>query len=284
MLLRVVFVLYTVLCLGSFASAKVTELNPVGFVNDYAEMLSEAERGALETKLVQFEKETGNEVVVVTVDTLENDVIENVAVELFEVWGVGKRNSDNGVLLLIAEEERVMRIEVGYGLEPVLTDAQSSWIIRDALAPAFKDGRYAEGVNAAVDIIMSASKREFNVPSDASSVNPVEDVTNMGPFLIPFIAFWAWFLGRTKSFWLGGVVGAGVGVIAGVLFQSLSTALWVGGILSVIGLIFDFVVSRSGGGGGAFCGGFGSGSGRSGGGFGGFGGGRSGGGGATGRW
>ncbi len=272
-------------CAGFVAHASVIERSPEGFVNDYAGMFTYSERSELEAKLVQFEQETGNEIVVVTVPTLEGDVIENVAVELFEAWGIGKKNEDNGVLLLIAREEREIRIEVGYGIEPVLTDAQSSWIIEDVLTPAFKEERYGEGVRAGLDMMMSAAKKEFSVPSSGGG-SEGEWVSDLSPFVIPLIAFFAWFFGRTKSFWLGGVVGIFGGVVLGTLFASLSVGIWVGVILGIIGLIFDFVVSLGGGGPGigVFGGGFGSGGRSGGGGFGGFGGGSSGGGGASGRW
>ena len=91
----------------------------VGYVNDYAEIISPAVEVELETRLENFTASTGNELAVVTLSSLEGDTVENVAVALFGQWGIGQKGKDNGVLLLIAPNERELRIEVGYGLEPV---------------------------------------------------------------------------------------------------------------------------------------------------------------------
>ena len=100
-------------------------------------MISAEQKQTLETKLSQFEKDTSNELSVVTIEDLKGDTIENFAVKLFEDWGIGKKDKDNGVLLLIAKNDRQMKIEVGYGLEGALTDAQSFWIIQNVMRPAF---------------------------------------------------------------------------------------------------------------------------------------------------
>ena len=120
---------------------------PTGFVNDFAEMLTAEQRQSLEKKINDFEKTTGNELSVVTVSGLGGDTIENFAVKLFEDWGIGKKNKDNGVLLLIARDERQFRIEVGYGLEGALTDARSFWITQNILRPAFQKGDYYGGIS-----------------------------------------------------------------------------------------------------------------------------------------
>src|SRR3989344_5277330 len=99
--------------------------SPSGFVNDFAQMMSAGARAQLEQKLVQLEKDSTNEISVVTINNLDGDTIENFAVKLFQEWGIGKTKNDNGILLLIAKDDRKMRIEVGYGLEGALTDAQS---------------------------------------------------------------------------------------------------------------------------------------------------------------
>ncbi len=266
------------------ASAYYDLGTPEGFVSDYANILSDAEEDNLESKLRDFEAGTKNEIAVVTIPSLQGDTVEGFAVKLFEEWGIGKKGNDNGVLLLIALEDRTMRIEVGYGLEGDLTDAESSWIIND-MKPVFRDGAYVQGINTAVDSIIFATKGEY-----VSTTTPgvVED-TGKGelPPELPFIVFGIliYILSRTKSFWLGGVIGTIAGLALGFFITNsigfLSFILSI--IFGVIGLIVDIIVSRGGGGGSGFGGGFGR-SGSSGGGFGGFGGGRSGGGGSSGRW
>lgn len=115
---------------------------PTGHVNDFAQLLSSDYRQSLEQELVDFEEETTAEIAVVTIESLEGDSIEEYAVRLFEQWGIGKKEKDNGLLILIAKEDREMRIEVGYGLEPVITDGRAGRIIREKMRPAFREENY----------------------------------------------------------------------------------------------------------------------------------------------
>jgi len=278
-----------------FVGAELKFEEPKGFVNDYAQLLNTEQKQNLETKLSDFEKQTSNEIVVATVKNLKGDVIENVAVELFEQWGIGKKDKDNGVLILIALDDRKMRIEVGYGLEPVLTDAQSYWIINNQMKPAFQGQDYYKGINSAVEKIISATQGEI-IPSEN------EKTINVWNFLWPilsigiFLFIWlASILGRSKSWWFGGVLGGIIGIILSIIKGFVLTGLISLAILIPFGLLFDYFVSRTykkgkekgkipwwaGGNKG-----FGLSSGRGGGfgGFGGFGGGSSGGGGASSGW
>ena len=141
---------------------------PAGFVNDFAQLLTGDQRPALEAKLTQFTKDTSNEITVAIIPGLKGDTIENYAVELFKAWGIGQKNKDNGVLLLIALDEHKYRIEVGYGLEGALTDAQSFWIGQNIITPRFRAGDYYGGIDGAVDQIIAASKGEF-VPSGGNT-------------------------------------------------------------------------------------------------------------------
>ncbi len=134
---------------------------PSGYINDFAGLFSESERTQLEQKVQAFENESTNEISVVTITALQGDTIENFAVQLFEEWGIGKAKSDNGVLLLIAKDERQMRIEVGYGLEPSLTDAIANSIIQRQLIPSFRENRFYDGVNTALDSIIQVTKGEY---------------------------------------------------------------------------------------------------------------------------
>jgi len=264
---------------------------PTGFVNDYAGMMGGADKQNLETKLVNFEKETSNEISVVTIKSLDGDTIENFAVKLFEDWKIGKAKNDNGILLLISKEDRKMRIEVGYGLEGALTDAQSFWIIDGIMKPAFREEKYYQGIDQAVDKIMAATQGEYipeSQPAKGLSSKAWENIFWIGLFAIMWIAS---ILGRSKSWWAGGVIGGIIGIIIGVIKGFVIFGLVSIAVLIPFGLLFDFIVSKnyakhkaSGtipwwiGGGRGGSGGFG------GGGFGGFGGGSSGGGGASGSW
>ncbi|MDO8557438.1 MAG: TPM domain-containing protein [Candidatus Jorgensenbacteria bacterium] len=266
---------------------------PTGFVNDFAGMLAPSEIEGINAKLSAFEKKTGDEIAVVTVPNLGGDTVENFAVEFFKEWSIGKKNKDNGILLLISRDDREMRIEVGYGLEGMLTDAESFWILNKELAPAFRDGKYYDGVSAAVDKIMFAVEGEIPIPFEDAQIRSGPSFDFI--WIVFFVLLWiSSILARSKSWWAGGVVGGVAGVIIGIIKGFLYVGIISLVILIPLGLIFDFLVSRAyqkskkdggvppwwigggrHGGGGFGGGGFGSG---------GFGGGSSGGGGASSRW
>ena len=128
---------------------------PVGYVNDFAEIISPAVETKLETRLESFTASTSNELAVVTLKSLEGDTVENTAVALFEQWGIGQKDKDNGVLLLVVPNERELKIEVGYGLEPVLTDSRAGTIIRDVITPKFKENDYDSGITDGVEAILA---------------------------------------------------------------------------------------------------------------------------------
>jgi len=211
--------------------------SPVGFVNDFASLLTGEQKQALEQKLVQFEKDTSNEISVVTIDNLKGDTIENFAVKLFEEWKIGKANKDNGVLLLVAKEDKQMRVEVGYGLEGALTDAQSYWIIQNVMKPAFQQENYDAGISGAIDKIIAATKGEY-VPSQSEKKISL-NIFDWFWFLL-FLPIWlSSILARSKSWWLGGAIGALIGLILIFVFS------WIVGfiailILTPLGLLFDY--------------------------------------------
>lgn len=272
------------------AAAYVSPGKPSGFVNDFAGILKPSERQELEARISAFEKATSDEISVVTIKDLGGDTIENYAVKLFEEWKIGKAGKDNGVLILVALDDRQMRIEVGYGLEGDLTDLQSSWIINRVMVPAFQTGDYFGGLSGAVEKVEAAVGGEA-IPSEQPEPALPANLANISWFfIIAFIFFFriaAILLGRSPSWWAGGVLGA-VGAGVASLFLGSFVLLFL--VLVPVGLLFDFLVSRSYGrarvrgvlpwwwfiGRGGGHGG--------GGGFGGFGGGRSGGGGSSGRW
>ncbi|MDD5357503.1 MAG: TPM domain-containing protein [Candidatus Pacebacteria bacterium] len=280
------------------AYAFVSPGNPTGFVNDFANVFSPADKDALETKLKDFSAQTGNEVSVVTVQNLGGDTIENYAVNLFQAWGIGNREKDNGVLFLVAIDDRATRIEVGYGLEGDLPDATANRIIQKIAIPYFKNGDYVGGISNSTDAIISALGGNTDViPAESDTqLNSNLNINLNFVFVIGFIIV-SWLgaiLGRSKSWWLGGVIGGIAGVIVIVFFGFFYIGLISLSALIPLGLLFDFIASRQFekskttggrppwwiGGGRMGGGGFGGG----GGGFGGFGGGSSGGGGASGRW
>ena len=127
-----------------------------GHVNDTAAMIPAAVRERIEGQLAAFEKATGAQVAVLTVPALNGDPIEDYSIKVAQTWKLGRKGVDDGVLFLVARDDRRMRIEVGYGLETKLTDAQCGRILDDVVRPAFKRGDYGGGIAAGVNAITGA--------------------------------------------------------------------------------------------------------------------------------
>jgi len=153
----VLFLLLAVPCLFALEVPKRAE----GYVTDRAGLLPVSTRASLEATLRTFEEKTSNQVVVAIFPSLEGDSLEDFSMRLAEAWKVGQKNRDNGVIFLVFRNDRKMRIEVGYGLEGVLTDALSGQIISRVVAPYFRRGDYAGGVLAGTEAIMKATQGEF---------------------------------------------------------------------------------------------------------------------------
>src|SRR3989344_4632689 len=267
---------------------------PQGFVNDFAGVLKAEEKQNIEIQLGELKKSTGAEVAVVTISSLGDETIESYAVKRFQEWGIGEKGKDNGLLILVALNDREARIEVGYGLEGTVTDLQAGQVVRLVMIPAFKEGKYGHGITGAAkaitDIISKSPEAVVYSGTDTRSPsNPKNDIDFAALFFIVIIILniMVRFLGKTKSWWLGGVVGGVVGAIIGLIWGFVFAGIGAIVILTILGLIFDYFVSKHppGSGGGLWPIIFGGGRGGSGSsGFGGFGGGMSGGGGASGRW
>lgn len=138
-----------------------------GRVNDTAGILSEGVRRSLEEKLAAFERETGAQVAVLTIDSLENEVLEDYSHRVASTWRLGRKGVDDGVLFLIATNDRKMRLEVGYGLEGKLTDAQSRRILDNLVRPQFRAGSFDGGVQAGVDAVLATLRGEDVIPPEA---------------------------------------------------------------------------------------------------------------------
>jgi uncharacterized protein len=143
----------------AFASAVAAQPAEVpyltGRVVDNAEILSADTRRRLTDTLRRHEQKTSNQVVVLSVPTIHGESVEEYAVRVFEQWKLGKKGKDNGVLVVIVPQDRRMRIEVGYGLEGVLTDAHASRIIRNLMTPRFREGDFSGGVARGVDAVVA---------------------------------------------------------------------------------------------------------------------------------
>jgi len=157
------------LALGASAVAAAVDVPYLsGRIVDHAEILQRATRERLGALLAAHEAATGNEIVVLTVPTLEGESIEGYATRVFDTWKLGKKGRDNGVLLIVAPQDRRLRIEVGYGLEGTLTDVAASRIIRDVITPAFKAGDYDRGVGDGIAAIVAALEGRAASPAEAA--------------------------------------------------------------------------------------------------------------------
>lgn len=267
------------------------DLQPDGFVTDAAGILSDADEAALEADLARYEQETTNEISVVTLTGLAGAPSEDVAIFFGRAWGVGQRHRNNGVVFLVAVEDREVRLEVGYGLEGAVPDLAAKQIVDAAIVPHFKEGDYAGGIRAGVAALKEEIGGEYVAPAAAADA-PVPLAVVLVLILLGGVITALWigpFLGLTRSWWLGGVLGAGMGAW---LFQDDQRAWWVLPGLAAYGLVVDYLFSRFvrrrlRPGGPWWMGGFGGGSSRGSSGSsvgGGFGGGSFGGGGAGGKW
>ncbi len=233
----------------------VSQLHPTGFVNDFAHVLDQGTAAQIEAICLQVEERAHAQIAVVTVHTLDGSDVESYAVNLFKAWGIGNKSTDRGVLILYAIGDHRARIEVGYGLEPILPDGRVGGFQREAI-PLMQSGNYSSALllvtNRVAGVIAQDAKIEIpNVPPPAA--RPLAPKQQERPLS------------------LGGII-----VIAVILIIILATPLR--GVLFwlLLSSVFD---GRGGGGWGG--GGFGGGGG---GGFGGFGGGSSGGGGSSSSW
>ena len=152
--------LLAALLVGALAGPATAALSipppPTRRVNDYASALSPTDRDRLEQKLIGRERTSTNQISVAIFKSLEGESLEDFSIRLAQTWRVGQKGLDNGVIFLIFLDDHRMRLEVGYGLEGVLTDAVSSSILRTAVAPRFREGRVADGIAAGLDAIDQA--------------------------------------------------------------------------------------------------------------------------------
>jgi len=185
---------------------------------DQADILSSSVEGELTRKLKSHEAETTNQVVVVTLPSLQGYPIEDFGYQLGRHWGIGQEGRNNGALLIVAPQERKVRIEVGYGLEGDLTDALAKLIIENEITPAFRKGSYDKGVSAGVDAILAAIAGTYKAKPRGISGEPLDSkgmlIVLVLLFLfigVPFIMFMVSLDDRKGGGWGGGSSGWGRG-------------------------------------------------------------------------
>ncbi len=223
-------------------SAFTLEAPPLkGRVNDYASMLSPAAARSIEAKLAAFEQETSNQVVLLTINSLEGDTIEAFAIRVGEAWKIGQKDKGNGVLLILAKKERKIRIEVGTGLQGALPDITAGQIIRNVIAPSLRAGDSDKGISSGISAIIDATKGEFKAPAVAGKAAKNKKSNKYGTFIAllvvgTIITAMAASSSRTAGIMAGGVslpAAAGIG---------LGAVLWKLGILAILGGAAGFVL------------------------------------------
>ncbi len=271
--------LVLLLALANGALAEITVPSLKSHVTDLTETLSSMEISRLEQQLTDFEAKKGSQIALLIIPTTQPETIEQYSIQVAEVWKLGRKGIDDGVLLLVAKNDRTLRIETGYGLEGVLPDALARRIIDEIIVPKFRQGHFFGGLQAGVEQIISIIEGE-TLPESEPAGGASLAVENIIPFL--FIAL---VLGRTLQSMFGRMAGATItGSIAGALTWLISSSIAVALLIAIAIFVISLfeqtgrIIHRGGPGYRNWPGG-----GFSGGGFRG-GGGGFGGGGASGRW
>jgi uncharacterized protein len=253
-------------------------------VTDLTGTLSAEQSQALENKLAAFEAKKGSQIAVLMVPSTQPEDIAEFGIKVSDLWRLGRKDVDDGLILIIAKNDRKLRVEVGYGLEGVIPDAIAKRIIAETITPYFKNNEYAGGINAGIDQIIRLIDGEplpAPKPQNTSSQNE-------GSFL--FLLFGGLFAGSLLSSMFGRVAGGLIAGIGSAAIASFVMGFGLGAI--IIGIFVFFLISArpsgggggwSNGGGGYYGGGSSWGGGSSGGSWSG-GGGSGGGGGASGSW
>jgi uncharacterized protein len=248
-------------------------------VTDLTATLSSQQQATLEQTLSAFEARKASQIVVLLVPTTQPETVDQYAVRVEEAWKLGRKGIDDSALLVIAKNDRKLRIEVGYGLEGVLNDATAKRIIEEEITPRFKQGDFYDGISAGVGRIIKVIDGE-PLPLPKSRQQPGGGLDLNSLLFIGFVLVFV--VGGILRAIFGRFLGAGVvAAIAGFIAWTMGGALLIGIVVAIIAFIFSLFGGTRGGGwssGGFGGGGFGGGGGFSGGG------GSSGGGGAGGSW
>lgn len=270
------------LCWTSLARAEIAVPPLQARVTDVSGTLTATEVAALEQKLAAFEQRKGSQIAVLLLPTTGEETIEQYGIRVAESWKLGRKGIDDGALLLIAKDDRKLRIEVGYGLEGALPDAIAKRIIAETITPYFKRGDFYTGVSAGVDAMIAVVDGE-PLPEPSRDRSQAE---GSGGEAIGFLAL---IIGVVIGFIVRAATNRVAGGISALIVAAVIGAILVGVAVALFYALFAFAVVMGGGGGrrGGFIGGMGGigGGGFGGGGFsGGGGGGGFGGGGASGGW
>ena len=261
------FLLALMLC--STAQAEVAVPKLTQRVTDLTSTLDAGQRQALESKLAAFESRKGSQIAVLILPTTQPETIDQFGIRVVDVWKLGRKGVDDGVLLLIAKDDHKLRIEVGYGLEGALNDATAKRIVSEIIAPYFKRNEFYPGINAGLDAIVKIIDGEV-LPPPSASYQGRSDIDLKTTFEVVFLVF---FIGNIiLRQWLGLLPSGAVvgGVIGALVWFTVLSLFWAGLAAAIAFLLSLLFGSGRGGGGPSFPTGWGGGSGggwSSGGGF-----------------
>jgi len=252
-----------------------------GHVNDYADIISPAVKEKIESRLESIDESDSTQIVVVTINSLEGTPIEDFGIQLAEKWKIGQVRKDNGVLFIVSKTDKQMRIEVGRGLEGVLTDLRAGRIIDNVVRPRFQSGDYDAGFLDGTEAIIAACRGEFK--NDTPKTSKGNGIGT--PFILIIIGIYIAIVVLSNISRALASVAGGVALPLLVTFGLFHLGLIGIIVVALIGLLLGFIIPLIpiGGGGSSSGGGFWSGGSGSGGGFSG-GGGSFGGGGSSGGW
>lgn len=245
-------------------------------VVDQTATLSAEQRNALENKLATFESQKGSQIAVLIVPTTEPEDIAQFGIRVADVWKTGRAKEDDGVILLVAKNDRKLRLEVGRGLEGAIPDAIAKRVISETISPKFKTGDFYGGIDAGITQLMTLIEGEA-LPAPEAPKQQGGGVDAFLPLLIGGVI-----VGFILSLFLGRPLGGGVSAVGTGIIGWLIMGAGVSALLIAAFVFFGVLMGNRRG--GWSSGGFGGGGGFSGGGFGGGGGGSFGGGGASGSW
>ncbi len=296
--MRTAAILAALLLWGALPVAEAQSLQQVpkleARVTDLTGTLTAAQQAELEQKLADFEARKGAQIAVLIIPTTQPESIEQYSIRVVDAWKLGRRRVDDGALLLIAKNDRTLRIENGYGLEGVLTDAATNRIVEDTMVPLLRQGQFFEAVSAGVQQVMHLIDGEALPAPDRNWQKNRPPNWNVLPFIIFGFLVASSVLRALFGRPLGAVLsGGGTALVVYLVTQALALAIGAGLLGLLLALRFGSRGGWSSGGAGGWGGGFGGFGGGLGGGFGGDfrggggfsgGGGGFGGGGASGRW
>ena len=241
-LLLLVFFFSLLYLISSNSGAQPLEVPPLrGRVNDLAEMLTLGEAQQLEEQLRAFEEQTSHQLVVLTLPSLQGNALEDFSIRVVDAWKIGQKGNDNGVLLLIARDDRKVRIEVGYGLEGILPDAIANRIIREVIVPRFREQNFAGGIDSGISALIQAVRGEHistNLQKHgASARSPISTVL----LLFTGTALFGVVVGFGQPLLVrAGATGAFVSAIVGIPAVSI-----VGGFFWLLGVCLGAMMSMS---------------------------------------